>query len=79
VTVDDGFGDCASEVPVKIQRLRDGRWRTVDTTQTTTDGTYRERIADRVGSYRAVATRRELNGGADVCARDRSPRERHTH
>jgi large repetitive protein len=79
VTVNDGFGDCASNVPVRIQRLRDGRWRTVDTTQTNTDGTYRERIPDRVGTYRAVATRLELNGGADVCARDRSPRERHTH
>lgn len=79
VTVSDGFGDCASNVPVKIQRLRDGRWRTVETTRTNTDGRYRERIPDRVGSYRAVATRRELNGGADVCARDRSPRQRHTH
>ncbi|HET9248760.1 MAG TPA: IPT/TIG domain-containing protein, partial [Actinomycetota bacterium] len=79
VTVDDGFGDCASNVPVKIQRLRDGRWRTVETTQTTRDGAYREQIPDRRGTYRAVATRLELNGGADVCARDRSPRERHTH
>jgi hypothetical protein len=79
VTVSDGFGVCASNVPVKIQRLRDGRWRTVDIAQTNTDGTYRERIPDRVGTYRAVATRVELNGGADVCARDRSPRERHSH
>lgn len=79
VTVSDGFGVCASNVPVKIQRLRDGRWRTVDIAQTNTDGAYRERIPDRVGTYRAVATRVELNGGADVCARDRSPRERHSH
>ena len=79
VTVNDGFGVCASNVPVKIQRLRDGRWRTVDIAQTNTDGTYREHIPDRVGTYRAVATRVELNGGADVCARDRSPRERHSH
>ena len=79
VTVNDGFGVCASNVPVKIQRLRDGRWRTVDIAQTNTDGTYREHIPDRVGTYRAVATRVELNGGADVCTRDRSPRERHSH
>jgi large repetitive protein len=79
VTVNDGFGVCASNVPVKIQRLRDGRWRTVDIAQTNTDGTYREHIPDRVGTYRAVATRVGLNGGADVCARDRSPRERHSH
>lgn len=79
VTVNDGFGACASNVPVKIQRLRDGRWRTVDIAQTNTDGMYREHIPDRVGAYRAVASRLELNGGVDVCARDRSPRERHTH
>lgn len=79
VTANDGFGVCASNVPVKIQRLRDGRWRTVDIAQTNTDGTYREHIPDRAGTYRAVATRVELNGGADVCARDRSPRERHSH
>jgi IPT/TIG domain len=78
VTVNDGFAGCASNVPVKIQRLRDGRWRTVEGAQTNTDGTYREHIPDRVGTYRAVATRLELHGGADVCARDRSPRERHS-
>jgi hypothetical protein len=79
VTVNDGFGACASTVPVKIQRLRNGTWRTIDTTQTDTVGTYRERIRDRVGVYRAVAKRVELNTSADVCVRDRSPRERHTH
>jgi hypothetical protein len=79
VTVNDGFGACASTVPVKIQRLRNGTWRTIDTSQTDMAGTYRERIRDRIGVYRAVAKRVELNTGADVCVRDRSPRERHTH
>jgi hypothetical protein len=77
VTANDGFADCSSNVPVKIQRLRDGRWRTVDTTQANTDGIYREQIPNRVGTYRAVAIRLERDGGADVCARDRSPRERY--
>lgn len=79
VTVSDGLGACASNVPVKIQRLRNGTWRTIDTTQTDGAGLYREHIADRVGVYRSVAKRVELNNGLDVCARDRSPRERHTH
>jgi IPT/TIG domain len=79
VTVNDDFGACASTVPVKIQRLRNGTWQTIDTTQTDAAGTYRERIRDRVGAYRAVAKRVELNNGVDVCVRDRSPRERHTH
>ena len=59
-----------------VRVIPDGRWRTVDTTQTNSDGIYREQIPNRVGTYRAVAIRVELNGGADVCARDRSPRER---
>jgi IPT/TIG domain len=79
VTATDGFADCASTVPVKIQRFRDDRWRIVDTTRTNAEGFYRQRIPDRVGLYRAVAVRRELNGGADVCARDRSPRRSHSH
>jgi IPT/TIG domain len=77
VTATDGFADCSSNAPIKIQRLRDGRWRTVDTTLTNTDGVYRERIPNRAGTYRAVAIRLGLNDGADVCARDRSPRERY--
>jgi len=79
VTVDDGFSSCASDVPVKIQRLRNGTWRTIDSTRTDSGGLYRERIADRVGVYRAIATRVERNDGVDVCTRGKSPRERHTH
>ena len=79
VDVADGFGDCASDVTVKIQRLRNGTWRTIDSDQTNDDGVYRERVPDRVGRYRAVAVREELNAGADVCLRDRSPARRHHH
>ncbi|MCI0635660.1 MAG: IPT/TIG domain-containing protein [Actinobacteria bacterium] len=79
VIVADGFDDCVSGVPVRIQRLRNGRWRTIDTDTTDADGSYREPIPDRVGRYRAIAVRLELNDGADVCARDRSPREAHHH
>ena len=80
VTATDGFAACTSNVRVKIQRRRaDGSWRTVGTDQTNDLGGYRERIPDRVGLYRAVAVRESLNGGADICARDRSPRVRHRH
>jgi IPT/TIG domain len=79
VTVADGFDDCASAVTVRIQRLRNGRWRTIDTDTTNADGFYREAIPDRVGRYRAIAVRLELNDDADVCARDRSPRATHRH
>ena len=80
VTATDGFAACTSDVRVKIQRRRaDGSWRTVGTDQTNDVGGYRERIPDRVGLYRAVAVRESLSGGADICARDRSPTVRHRH
>jgi hypothetical protein len=80
VTATDGFAACTSNVRVKIQRRRaDASWRTVGTDQTNDSGSYRERIPDRVGLYRAVAVRESLSGGADICARDRSPRVRHRH
>jgi hypothetical protein len=80
VTALDGFDECESGVTVKIQRRRPGGgWATVGTDQTNANGVYREQIADRVGSYRAVAARTVLNGGDDICLRDRSPRERHRH
>lgn len=79
VQVADGFDDCAIEVRVNIQRLRSGTWRTIDSDQTNDDGIYREPITDRRGRYRAVAVREELNAGADVCRRDRSPARRHQH
>jgi hypothetical protein len=79
VTVNDGFDACADDVTVNIQRYRNGRWRTIDSDQTNDDGIYREPIPDRTGRYRAVAVREELNAGADVCRRDRSPARRHQH
>ena len=80
VTATDGFAACTSNVGVRIQRRRaDRSWRTVGTDQTNDLGGYRELIPDRVGLYRAVAVRETLNAGADICARDRSPRVRHRH
>ena len=80
VTATDGFAACTSNVSVKIQRRRaDGSWRTVETDQTNDFGGYRARIPDRVGLYRAAAVRESLSGGADICARDRSPTVRHRH
>ena len=79
VTVEDGFTECAAGVTVRVQRFRDGAWHTIDSAVTDAGGAYREELLDRVGLYRAVAVRVEMNGGDDICARDRSPRERHVH
>lgn len=79
VTADDGFTGCESGVTVKIQRRRGGRWRTVGQDETSGTGRYREELRDRVGVYRAVAVREEVNGGAGTCERAVSPRARHRH
>ena len=44
-----------------------------------TKGAFRERVGDRPGVYRAIAVRKELNGGNNVCLRDLSPRVKHRH
>jgi hypothetical protein len=77
---DPAFTDCVASVPVKVQRRVSGRWRTVRTTTTSTTGSYRRRIPDRPGRYRAVASRVSLGDPeTDLCFRAVSPRRRHTH
>lgn len=79
VTAEDGFTGCESGVTVKIQRRRGGRWRTVGRDETDGRGRYREELRDRVGVYRSVAVREEVNAGADICKRAVSSRARHRH
>ncbi|HEX5914683.1 MAG TPA: hypothetical protein VFY54_16300, partial [Rubrobacter sp.] len=55
VVSDDEFTDCAASVPVKIQRRVSGEWTTVRTTTTSLTGSYRRRIPDKAGRYRAMA------------------------
>jgi hypothetical protein len=77
VSVSDGFNACRSNVTVKIQRLKDGVWKTVGTDQTTGLGKYKKAISDKAGKYRALAKKEVLNGGADVCVKDISPTRNH--
>jgi hypothetical protein len=51
----DAFTVCAAGVPVEIQRRVAGRWETVRTTTTSPTGSYRRRIPDKAGRYRATA------------------------
>ena len=55
VSADDEFTACASSVPVKIQRRVAGEWETVRTTTASPTGSYRMRIPDKAGRYRATA------------------------
>jgi hypothetical protein len=55
VSADNGFTTCAASVPVKIQRRVPGEWKTVRTTTTSPTGSYKRRIPDKAGRYRATA------------------------
>jgi len=69
VSDDDGFAGCVAGVPVKVQRRVEGEWKTVRTTTTSPTGSYRRRIPDRAGRYRARAPGIDVNGGFEVCLR----------
>ena len=55
VSDDKGFIACAASVPVKIKRRVAGVWKTVKTTRTSSTGSFKERIPDKPGRYRAKA------------------------
>jgi len=79
VTVADGFNACRSGVTVKIQRLKNGVWKTVGSDQTSGNGKYSKNIEDKSGKYRALAKKKTLNGGDDICVADTSPTVHHSH
>jgi hypothetical protein len=73
-TEDPAFTDCVASVPVKVQRRVSGRWRTVRTTTTSSTGSFRRRIPDRPGRYRALAPPVSLGDPeTDLCFRAVSP------
>ena len=57
---------------VKIQHLKNGVWKTVGSDKTSGNGKYKKVIEDKTGKYRAIARKKMLNGGDDVC-KDTSP------
>jgi len=79
VHVGDGFNACRSHVTVKIQRLKNGVWKAVGSDQTTANGKYKKALADKTGKYRAIAKKKVLNGGDDICKADTSAPRNHHH
>lgn len=73
VSADNGFTPCAASVPVKIQRQVAGGWETVRTTTTTPTGSYRRRIPDKPGRYRATAPKVPFGFNPSSCLRAISP------
>jgi LmbE family N-acetylglucosaminyl deacetylase len=77
VTVADGFGTCASGVPIRIQlRGSGGGWRTVLSKVTRPNGHYQASLAAVGGVYR-VQAKRITTASGDVCRRAVSPFRTH--
>ena len=71
--VSDEFTPCAAGVPVKIQRRVAGEWETVRTTTASPTGSYRRRIPDKPGRYRATAPKFPSGSVITPCFRVISP------
>jgi hypothetical protein len=72
VVGDDVSTVCAAGVPVKIQRRVAGEWTTVRTSTTSPTGSFRRRIPDKAGWYRAMAPTFP-SGVPTLCSRAISP------
>jgi subtilisin-like proprotein convertase family protein len=72
VTVPDGFTACAANVPVKIQHLVKGKWRTVASLTTSTSGAFGVGGVTEDGKYRATA-KKVATASGDVCLKAKSP------
>jgi hypothetical protein len=71
---DDGFTACVASVLVKIQRRVAGEWKTVRKTRTSPTGSFKKRIPDKPGRYRADAPPILVDEGVTVlCFRAISP------
>ena len=66
VNVKDGFRACGSNVTVKVQHLKHGRWKWVTGVLTSASGAFRAHGLSARGKYRTVAKQTTLPSG-DVC------------
>lgn len=55
VTAEGDYAACFRDAMVKVQRKRSGTWKLIARTTTAADGTYKMKVRDRPGRYRAVA------------------------
>ena len=77
VRATDGERTCRSHRLVTIQRRVGDAWRGVATDLTWAKGTFRVKLPDRLGRYRAVVRKKATI--RDVCSRDRSFARSHIH
>ena len=80
VTGKDGFGQCAGDLSVKLQRKTKDGWTTILWTTTNQTGNYFAKLKDLLATYRAVAVRQTLGTEiANVCEEAVSPAKNHRH
>jgi hypothetical protein len=72
---------CVSGVTVKIQRRASGHWKTVGTTTTSDTGSYKRKVKDKPGKYRALAPKATVtvDTAEETCLKAVSPTRKHTH
>jgi hypothetical protein len=58
----DGYGNCASNVPVRLQRRSGTSWTTILSRRTRATGAFGLQLPRRTGSYRAFAPRTTVAG-----------------
>jgi hypothetical protein len=74
-TEDPAFTDCVAAVPVKIQRKKNGAWKTVGKTTTTDTGSYTKKVKNPKGKqkFRALAPKVSLGDPVtDTCSKAKS-------
>jgi hypothetical protein len=72
---DPAFTDCVSSVPVKIQRKKNGVWKTVGKTTTDDTGRYAKKVKNPKGKQRFRALAPKVNLGdpvTDTCSKAKS-------
>jgi hypothetical protein len=77
VSVNGDFNSCRSNVPVAIQRRKSGNWVPVKSANTSSSGAFSVKIADKPGTYRALAG--EVTKSGALCLSGASPKRTHKH
>jgi hypothetical protein len=76
--VNSGFDACESGVNVKIQRNKNGNWKTIANDTTSNNGSYKAQIGDNEGKYRALVPKFSPDTD-NRCVKDVSPVKKHKH
>lgn len=78
VTASDGFASCLDSEAVQIQRRKKGTWSTVKTATTQANGSYRAKLPDKPGKYRAVLAESAASS-QNLCSAAQSGVRKHRH